>query len=108
MESDELFVPMKLWVRLLYLSIPIAGWFLWGAGIGVSRTHLILRGFGTKRFAWDDIAAVRRPAGLLDGVIKTSLTVTLKSGSGIYTLPVHQTENPKAILDAISARCAVV
>jgi hypothetical protein len=48
--EDVRFFPMKTWMRVLYvICIPIAGWFLWGAGVGVSKDHLILKGFGTKR-----------------------------------------------------------
>jgi hypothetical protein len=105
--GDEQFFRMKLWVRLLYTIIPIAGWFLWGAGIGVSSTHLILKGFGTKRFAWDEIASLRQGAGLLDAALKMPLRLTLKSGSGLYTVPIHQTENPRALLDAIKAKITI-
>jgi hypothetical protein len=106
--EPELFVPLKLWVRVLFsVALPFAGFFLWRAGIGVTRTHLVLKGFGTRRFAWDEIASLRRPAGLLDGAIKSPLQLTLKNRSGLYTVPIHQTENPRALLDAIAARCSV-
>jgi hypothetical protein len=105
MLENEIFVPLKLWVRILFLLVmPPLGLLLWRAGIGVSETHLVLKGFGTRRFAWDDVAALRAPAGLLDRAIKAPLQLTLKIGSGLFTVPIHQTENPRALLDAIARK----
>lgn len=116
--EDVQFFPMKTWMRVLYaLCIPIAGWLLWGAGIGVSKDHLILKGFGTKRIPWGEIESLTQGSiSLLGGaagallsslVIKAPLLLKQRGKFGALSVPVHQTEDPKALLAAITQRLDV-
>jgi hypothetical protein len=105
------FYQMKLWVRILYLVIPIVGWFLWGSGIGITDEHLVLKGFSTKKIAWRDIESLTygstsllggAAGALLTTVVLKPLMLTQKGSSAVLTVPVHQTINSQQLLASIT------
>lgn len=109
---DGQWYPVKSWIFSLF---GLLGKLLFGnMGIGIRESGLVLKGIGKpKEIPWEQIQDVRQGGTSLMGAgavpallgalaIKGPLLVTRKDKAGSWTVPVHQTGDPQAIIKAIA------
>lgn len=93
--------PMK---RSFWMSGLIGVLLKGNKGIGITDDALVLKGFGTKDIAWDDVVDIRpmRRAGLAGALFKACEVETKSQGT--LALPIHQTTDAQGLIEALKAK----
>lgn len=98
---DGQWFPMK---RSFWMSGLIGILLKGNKGIGVTDDALVLKGFGTKSIAWDDVVDIRPVSrGGIAGALLKACEVETKS-QGTLNLPVHQTKDSQGLIAALKAK----
>lgn len=92
--------PMK---RAFWKSGLIGLLFKGNKGIGVTDEALVLKGFGTKDIAWDDVIDIRPMRRGVAAALLKACEVETKS-HGTLNLPIHQTTDAQGLIAALKAK----
>ena len=89
--------------RSIWLSGLIGLLIQGNKGIGISEKALVLKGFGTKDIAWEDVVDIRpMRKGVAAALLKVCVVETKSQGT--LNLPIHQTTDPAGLLAALQGK----